>query len=320
MPKYLGIEIGGTKLQLGVGSAESVELEELARTSVDVSAGASGIVEAIEELGSDLLRRHDVEAVGVGFGGPVNTQTGVVTTSHQIAGWDSFPLGERLANVFKLPVCIDNDCNVAALGEAKLGAGQGSGRVFYVTVGTGIGGGFVIDGSLDGNLRPAISEIGHLRPGTVARSNEQTVEHIASGWGIERMARARLVDCDAQAGQRLLSLCNDDPSTLTSKQVGVAVHEGDGLATEILDEATETLGWAVAQVITLLAPDVVVIGGGVSLIGDAFFDRVRSQVATFVFPPLLDSFSITPAKLGEEVVVHGALQLCRARGEAKDAG
>ena len=106
MAKYLGIEIGGTKLQLGVGSGTSIELDEVVRTSVDVAAGANGIVQAIESHGRELLQRHEVESVGVGFGGPVNTQTGVVTKSHQIAGWDNFPLVERLANCFQRLVRI----------------------------------------------------------------------------------------------------------------------------------------------------------------------------------------------------------------------
>lgn len=308
--RRLGIEIGGTKLQLGVGDGQSSELTELVRLEVDATAGASGIVAAIEEQGRALLKRHHIISIGVGFGGPVDVSTGVVTKSHQIAGWDQFPLGDRLAKAFdNLPVRIDNDCNVAALGEAKLGAGQGSRRVFYVTVGTGIGGGFVVDGQLDGNQRPAISEIGHLRPGIESRSAEQTVENAASGWGIERYARSLLADESKSGKERLLELCAGDPQQLTGKSIGIAVAELDPLALEVLDNATQHLGWAIAQVVTLLAPEIVVIGGGVSLIGEPFFARVRERAAQYVFSPLRDSFEIVPASLGEEVVVHGALLL-----------
>lgn len=318
MAKYLGIEIGGTKLQLGVGTGATSKLDEVVRTTVDVEAGANGIVQAIETHGRELLNRHRVTAVGIGFGGPVNTRTGVATKSHQIAGWDNFPLGKRLSDCFERSVFVDNDCNVAALGEAKLGAGQGSDRVFYVTVGTGIGGGFVVGGKLDGSGRPAISEIGHLRPGLAASCKDQTVEQLASGWGIEATARGKLRSAGEngqkeRSPRRLLELCAGDPMTLSSKQVGVAVQEGDPLANAILDGATQVLGWAIAQTITLLSPNIIVIGGGVSLIGDAFFDRVRKYVGTYVFPPLADSFSIMSASLGEEVVVHGAIQLALDR-------
>lgn len=310
MKNFLGIEIGGTKLQLGVGDGQTDELLELIRTEVDLAAGAKGIVAAIEEQGRGLLRRHQIDAVGIGFGGPVNVQTGVVTKSHQIHGWERYPLTQQLASSFGVPIVVDNDCNVAALGEAKFGAGQGSGRVFYVTVGTGIGGGFVVEGRLDGSARPAISEIGHLRPGTNSRSKEETVESLASGWGIERYARQLLQqDDDQDAKARLLELCGNDANQLTAKLIGVAVNERDPLAMHIFDAATNVLGWAIAQTITLLAPDVVVIGGGVSLVGAPFFERLREHVGTYVFPPLKDAFEIVPAALGEEVVVHGALQL-----------
>ena len=310
MTTCLGIEIGGTKLQLGVGDRQSRELAEIVRLEVDAAAGANGIVAAIEEQGRALLVKHDIASIGVGFGGPVDIKTGVVTKSHQIAGWDQFPLGDRLSKAFDgLQVHIDNDCNVAALGEARLGAGQGSSRVFYVTVGTGIGGGFVIDGRVDGNQRPAISEIGHMRPGIGSRSIEKTVENAASGWGIERYARRLLADKSISGKERLLELCAGDRNQLTGKSIGIAVAESDPLSLSVLDHATQHLGWAIAQVATLVAPEVVVIGGGVSLIGEPFFSRVREQVDQYVFSPLRDSFTIVPARLGEEVVVHGALLL-----------
>ena len=128
--QYLGIEIGGTKLQLGVGDGRSSELTELVRSDVVVEDGAEGIVGQIETHAHALLKKHSIKSVGVGFGGPVDVRTGVVFKSHQIRGWDNFPLTERLQNAIGLPMCVDNDCNVAALGEARLGAGQGSARVF----------------------------------------------------------------------------------------------------------------------------------------------------------------------------------------------
>ncbi|MFT7642174.1 MAG: glucokinase, partial [Pirellulaceae bacterium] len=171
----LGIEIGGTKLQLGVGnsSSDSIDLE---RRDIVADGGAIGILEQIESCGRVLLQRNDVARIGVGFGGPVNPETGRTVTSHQISGWDDFPLTEWLQRTFDKPVVLGNDCDCAALAEAVYGAGQGSSRVFFLTVGTGVGGGFVIDGQLQGQGRPAIAEIGHLRPGLHAENSETTVE------------------------------------------------------------------------------------------------------------------------------------------------
>ena len=305
----IGVEIGGTKLQVGCGFGESGTLAELLKANVNVAEGAQGIQRQIHEMIRELRERHDAQQIGVGFGGPVDVATGQVFKSHQISGWDGVPLGEELHKAFGIPVRVDNDCNVAALGEAKLGAGQGRARVFYVTVGTGIGGGLVVDGSLDGNTRPAIAEIGHLRPGPTAESPEQTVESLASGWGIEAWTRKRLQN--ESRDSTLLQACNGDLSQLTAVQIGAAALEGDSIALEAIDQATRVLGWAIAQVVTLTAPEVVVVGGGVSLIGDLFFTKLREQARRYSFGPLIDSYEILPAQLGSEVVVHGAIQLFR---------
>ena len=307
---YLGIEIGGTKLQLGIGEAQTDQLDELIRTEVDTNAGAADIVRKIEQLGRTLLAKHDVARIGVGFGGPVDSRTGRVTKSHQIAGWDDVPLVERWQKHFDRPTVIDNDCNLAALAEAKLGAGRATQRVFYVTVGTGIGGGFVVNGRLHGNDRPAIAEIGHLRPGPDAHNPQATVESIASGWGIAASVRRLLrQDCNSKAAQELRSVCEGDLNSLTTEQIAQRAGQGNAIATSALEMGARTLGWAIAQMVTLLAPHIVVVGGGVSLIGEDFFAALRHETARYVFPPLADAYSIVPAELGEEVVVHGALLL-----------
>jgi glucokinase len=235
---------------------------------------------------------------------------------------------------------VDNDCNLAALAEARFGAGRGQSVVFYVTVGTGVGGGLVVNGRRFGSTRPAIAEIGHLRPGPQHQSRDETVESLASGWGIVSQAIARLEQDRAErrrprvdqadgrpirdsdtpnAPDHLLARCGGDANQLTAEIVARAAQEGEPLARDVLVTATKTLGWAIAQVITLLAPDVVVLGGGVAKIDDSmFFDPLIRQVQRYVFPPLADSYQVVPAALGDVVVVHGALALA-AEGEDGDA-
>ena len=312
MPFVLGIEIGGTKLQLGIGDGRSSKLEQLCRADIDVQRGAVGIVAQIESLGQELRQQYELVGVGIGFGGPVDMTQGQVTKSHQVRGWEGFPLRQHFEQRWQIPVVIDNDCNVAALAEAQLGAGRGRSRVFYVTVGSGIGGGFVIDGKVDGNHRPAISEIGHLRPGPSATGHESTVESVASGWGISRAARALVRDqgsCQDAAADDLRSRCQGNLDSLSTKMIADAAAAGNPLATRAMDDAQRALGWAIGQVITLLGPETVVVGGGVSLIGDAFFTPLREHVDRYCFPPLRGTFSVVPAELGEEVVVHGAVLL-----------
>jgi glucokinase len=337
---FLGIEIGGTKLQLGVSDGQRPQFAAIERRTIDPARGAPGILDQIESVGLALAQKHPIQRVGIGFGGPCDSLTGNTTKSHQIAGWEVFPLVQWCEQTFQAPAAIGNDCDLAALAEAKYGAGVGAQSVFYVTIGTGVGGGFVLNGQPYGGGRPAVAEIGHLRPGLHEDRPEATVESMASGWGIASTARARLAGDVArslehvrpmlveiarqQRAQRLavseltdeeykadlLQRCGREPEKLTAQMVAQSAADGNEIAREVLGHACQTLGWAIAQMITLLAPEVVVLGGGVSLIGEQwFFSPVREEVQRYVFPPLLNSYRIVPAKLGELVVVHGAIAL-----------
>ena len=308
---FLGIEIGGTKLQLGVGAGDGSPFVAFERAEVDPLLGAKGILAQIESLGISLIKKHNVKRIGIGFGGPVDPKAGRVTTSHQIAGWDEFPLVKWCEKMLGRETVLGNDCDVAALAEAKFGAGRNRERVFYVTVGTGVGGGFVVNGQSDGAGRPAIAEIGHLRVGLDANELDGTVEAVASGRGIERAMRNRLRSPQkTDEMTELFTLCAGDLDSLTAKQIAGLAEEGNPLAIDVWEVAVQTLGWGIAQMITLLAPNVVVIGGGVSLSAeDLFFTPLGQFVRRYVFPPLVGSFELLPAELGEDVVVHGALAL-----------
>lgn len=336
---YLGIEIGGTKLQLGVGAGDGSDLAALERLEVEPKRGAAGIIEQIEKTAAELIQRFGVQSIGIGFGGPVDSASGIVLKSHQVDGWDDFELAAWCDRSFGLPIVIGNDCDTAALAEAKYGAGWAKRSLLYVTVGTGIGGGFVVDGTLHGSGRPAVAEIGHLRPGLHADRPDSTVESLASGLGIAAAVKARIsggVALSFEARQRTRLRVSDpadgettamddveeeykldlqeraggDIEQLTAKIIGQAAAEGNQIAIESVGHAAQVLGWAIAQVVTLLAPEVVVVGGGVSLIGEQlFFTPLREEVERYVFPPLIESYQIVPASLGELAVVHGAVAL-----------
>lgn len=344
---FLGIEIGGTKLQLGAGDG-SGQIVDLVRRDVKAKKGAAGILEQIEAGGRELMQRHAIERIGIGFGGPCDPTTGITTKSHQISGWDQFPLGPWCRDTLGRDVTLANDCDAAAVGEAKFGAGVNAGSVFYVTVGTGIGGGLVIGGRLHGAGRPAVAEIGHLRPGLNADRPEMTVESLAAGPAIAAAAWARMTgqvsrpletihgplvhpnrqqiqqrmadvqDAEREAIADLTSRCENHPDLLTAKMVAQAAAEGNEIARQVLDHACQALGWAVAQVVTLVAPEIIVVGGGVSLIGEPFFFiPLRAEVNRYVFPPLAGSYRIVPAALGELAVVHGAIALAADGAKAE---
>src|SRR5262249_28699121 len=164
---FLGIEIGGTKLQLGVGPGDG-KLRGLWRGTVVAADGAAGIQRQITSAIPELLDKAGIDrgalrGVGVGFGGPIDDNTRTVITSHQIRGWDKFPLGDWVSDLVGLPAVLGNDADVAGLAEALYGAGKGYSPIFYVTVGTGIGGGLIIDGEIYRGVGRGAAEIGHLR-------------------------------------------------------------------------------------------------------------------------------------------------------------
>jgi glucokinase len=305
---FLGIEIGGTKLQLGVGTGDGT-LHALWRGAVDSAAGGDGIRRQIqtavpETLATAGLTRADLRGVGVGFGGPTDDATQRVIKSHHVVGWDDFPLAAWVSDLTDLPAVICNDADVAALAEARHGAGRGFSPVFYITVGTGIGGGLVIDDRMYRGCGRGAVEIGHLR----VRDGD-ILESYAAGWGIAARAN-RLADADSRYAALRSSVGGD----LTAKDVAAAAAAGDPAGSDALDVALDALAEAIGQMIKLLCPRRVVIGGGVSLTGEElFFEPLRRRVAAAAFPPFAGLTDIVPAGLGEEVVIHGALALARQR-------
>jgi glucokinase len=346
----LGIEIGGTKLQLGVGRPDGTPLTELARFAIDPKRGAAGILEQIGSVAGGMIARHPVSAIGCGFGGPVDVDAGRVVKSHHVVGWTDFPLGTWLQKRLGLPAMVANDADTAGLAEALFGAGRGANPVFYITIGTGIGGGLIVDGQIYRGNGAGAGEIGHLRPGLLSDHPEAILESFAAGWGIAAAAQERLLhptphqinviaagnraqrpdelrqrmieieEADEECVADLLTRCDGQPDHLTAKMVGEAAADGNQLALDILRRACQALGWGIAQMITLLAPERVVIGGGVSLLGeDLLFRPLRAEVDRYVFPPLAGTYEIVPAALGEEMVVHGALALAADAANGHEA-
>ncbi len=314
----LGIEIGGTKLQFGIGTGQDGKLVTLVRRDVDRHQGAEGIRQRIAHLGAELVREHAVQRVGIGFGGPVDAQRGRTIHSFQIEGWDDFPLGAWCESTLGVPAVIENDSNLAGLAEARFGAGRAAHVVFYSNVGSGIGGALVIEGRLyTGGSGVAVAEVGHLRPGPDAVDSNATVESVASGWALANQARRYVADdggSHAHAIAQLLEPCGGDAGRLTGKIVAEAAAQGNLLARTVLHNALRTYGWALAQVVTLLSPNVLVIGGGVAQMDrNLFLGPLLEQIRQYVMPPLRDTFALRSAELGEDVVVHGALAL--AAGE-----
>src|SRR5438445_5630774 len=317
---YLGIEIGGTKLQLGIGPGNGT-LAGLWRGAVDVAAGPEGIRRQITAAVPELLARagmdrSQIKGVGIGFGGPVDDQTRTIIKSHQIEGWDNFPLANWITEITGWPVVLGNDADVAGLAEALFGAGKGLSPIFYITIGSGIGGGLIINGEIYRGCGRGAAEIGHTKIKDAPFGqfpSEEVLEDRVSGWGIEKAAQAAV-----QSGQGpeslLLRLVDGNHRRITAEQVAEAAQQEDVFAELILRRSWVYLSQVICDVIALICPRRIVIGGGVSLMGEELlFEPLRRMVAERVFKPFAGCYDIVPAALGEEVVVHGALALARRR-------
>src|ERR1019366_2130694 len=266
------------------------------------------IERAIPELLANAKRRRDeIRCAGIGFGGPVDDATRTVIKSHQIAGWDGFPLASWIEEMLGLPAVLGNDADVAGLAEALFGAGKGLSPIFYITIGSGIGGGLIINGEIYRGCGRGAAEIGHLRGPLLERY--APLEAIACGWAIQAWARK-----EAERRPDVWKNVFGDDLAMSTQQIATAAQSGHEHAWFILYRAWTALAEALCNVIALTSPRRIVIGGGVSLMGEALlFEPLRKLVAERVFKPFADCYDIVPAALGEEVVVHGGLALARKR-------
>ena len=316
----IGIEIGGTKLQVGVGRQDG-QLLAVARQQVERAGGAAGIRQALPGLiGHALLQTglppEEAVAVGVGFGGPVRADRGVTVISNQVEGWADFPLKRWLEARYHAPTVVENDADAAGYAEATIGAGRGCRRVLYVTIGSGIGGGWIVDGAIDHGQGLGAMEIGHTwvpYPDTTAMAE---LERVASGWAIGRRARLAL---SQGASSNMCELAGGDMARVTAQTVYAAAERGDALALHVLAGTCDALAMGLGNAINLYHPQRIIIGGGVSLMGALFWDSLREQTRRYVYAPFADGYELVPAALGEQVVVVGALLLAwEAAGRSLD--
>jgi glucokinase len=285
------------------------------RSPIDPHAGSSAIQAQILDLVAELRRRQaptGFAAIGVGFGGPVDTSAGRILHSHQVQGWDGFPLAEWLSNTTRIPlVAIDNDSDAAALAEARFGAGKGLSPLLYVNSGSGVGGGLVIAGEVYRGAGQGTLEIGHLLL-SLDGQPPTPLESIASGWAIARAGQDAVRHSPDQT-LVLRRLCDNRPDCITGRMVGQAALARDPGSCAIITRATRAMALGLAHAVTLLAPRRIVLGGGVALLPeDLWLDPIRRELESLVYPGFRDSYDVIPAALREEVVVHGALALARS--------
>ena len=305
-----GIDIGGTKIAVAVADFDG-RLISHGRFPTRVELGPDRIIEnAVAEIERMAGEAGAVlAAVGVGCGGPLDRGRGLILSPPNLPDWDEFPIVRILEKRLGVPARLDNDANAAALGEHRRGAGQGLSDLVYITISTGIGGGLIVGGRVVYGVGDGAGEVGHITIlpdgppcGCGARG---CLEALCSGTSIARRARARM------SGREPAPTTSLRVEGVTARAVAEAALGGDPLAREVWDETVYYLGVGVGNIVNTLAPEAVILGGGVSTAGEQLFEPLRRQVRERVrmLPP--EKIDIRQAALGGDSGIHGALILGR---------
>jgi len=313
----IGVDLGGTKISAGAVSEDGTRVVGIRSIPTQSEIGAEAIVDriisviegvildAINETGAT---RKDFVGIGIGAPGPLDRERGVVIVAPNL-GWRNFPLRDRIHQRLGLESTLDNDANCATVGEWWLGAARGGRNVVGITIGTGIGGGLIIDGKLYHGSSDVAGEIGHTTIDVNGRhckcGNYGCLEAYASGPAIAVRAREALVREDTAS--MLPSMVNGDLDRITAETVYDAAKKGDGLASEIVRETARYLGSGIANLLNVVNPDVVVIAGGVTRAGDTLMAPLRAEVRRRAFQPAVESARLVLAELPGTAGVVGAV-------------
>lgn len=297
---FIGIEIGGTKIQVYV-TDEDQKIIEREKFFVKEKE-ASYITKNLNEILNAACQKYNIEAVGVGFGGPIDIETGVVKTSHHISGWTDFPLAEWISDATGVPISVDNDANTAALAEACLGSGKDFSRVFYVTMGSGVGGGLIIDRKIYHGNKPTEVEIGHIR----LDKSGAILEDSCSGWAVDRKIRNYI----RVNPESILAGLIDTKEGGEARYLIEAIQCGDSGAIQLLQDTADDFAFGLSHAVHLFNPGIIILGGGLSFLGFTYIDMINERLSGYIMKAM-NPPEIRPAGLGEDVVCLGASLLAK---------
>jgi glucokinase len=322
----VGVDLGGTNIVVGAMTADGSAQYAMHTVPTRAELGADAVVERIVQLAERVIAETMATAgvprsaflgVGIGSPGPLDREKGLVIFTPNL-GWRDFPLRDRVAEGLDLPATLDNDANCATLGEWWIGAAKGAKHVVGLTIGTGIGGGLILNGMLYHGVSDVAGELGHITIDSTGRKcgcgNYGCLEAYASGPAIAQRAREAL-----QGGESSImpSLVDGDLSRITAATVFGAAHQGDELAGHVVRDTAKFLGIGVANFLNIFNPEVVVIAGGVTQAGEALFEPLRAEVRRRAFAPAVDACRIVPGALhGNAGVVGAVATFAQARGLA----
>lgn len=324
----LGIDIGGRKCAVCLGEYGGYGLRIAAKKRFETPVGNPWkAVEKLLSLSAEILEENtappeSLSAIGVSCGGPLDSKRGVILSPPNLPGWDGIEISAAFESRFGAPCGLQNDANACALAEWKFGAGRGLESMVFLTFGTGLGAGLILDGKLYSGANDNAGEVGHVRlagRGPVGYGKRGSFEGFCSGAGIAKIAREKALE-RLQSGGRP-ALCPDASmlGTLTAKGVAEAAEKGDGLAAEIYEESGEMLGAGLAMIIDILNPQAVIVGGVFSRVRELLWPAAERVLRREALPGALDACKILPAELGEAVGDYAALSVAQYESDGRRA-
>lgn len=310
--RVVGVDMGATHVLVIVADLQGKVLAET-ETPLDIAQGPEIYLRQTYNLVTDSLQAAqctfaDVRAIGVGVPGPVIADKGIVSAPPIMPGWDDFAIRQRLRDQWRKPITLDNDADLGALGEWAYGSGQGESNLVYIKIGTGIGCGILLDGQIYHGVLGTAGEIGHV---TISEDgppctcgNYGCLEAMAGGRAIAQRAQLAI-----KAGQRTQLMDMNHGHEITARDVALAAQAGDTVSQQLLNDAGRHIGSAIASLINLLNPGVVLIGGGVTNAGDFLLGPIRQAVNERTMRPSLRAARIERAGLGRRSTALGAVSL-----------
>lgn len=308
----LGVDIGGTKSAVVLGTAQG-EIVDRLEMPTQAEEGPSAILARLTDMARDLVGRHGCspEGIGISCGGPLDTKSGIVYSPPNLPGWEAIPVRALFEEAFPdVRVVLENDANATALAEWLWGAGQGTTNMAFFTMGTGIGGGLILDGRLYRGANDLAGEAGHqtiLVDGPDCNCGKRgCLEALASGPAIARQAREGLA---YGRGRRLVEAAGGDASAITARHVIETARAGDAYCLGVLDRAGTHMGIGMANIIQILNPERIVLGTIAVHAGELILEPIRKAVVQYAWQRAVDACTIVPAALGDRAQDLAALAL-----------
>lgn len=320
---FIGVDVGGTKVAGGLVNpagkiTHHIRLPMPANDSAGALAAVISAIDSVRDASTENSDRNSpISAIGICAPGPLNPHTGVIVNPPNLPAWRNFPLACEITKVYNLPVHIDNDGNAAALAEALWGAGRGYKNVFCTTIGTGIGTGIVCNRRIYHGRTGAAGEGGHntidYRGPRCGCGKLGCIEAHAAGPYIARRAAEKI---RAGAHSVILDYAEGCPDRITSEMLGRAYLAGDSLAKQILEETAEYLTIWLGNIIDLLEPDVIIVGGGAGAMLQPFFEQIHNRLPTWCINSQCQEIPLVPAHYGADAGIAGGAALCEVTASA----